>query len=656
MEREELSLTAIRPSAFINQQNQLRGVLAKRRSHAFVTTTPAQRTRDFRRALRECLLHARHTLGVEEYGEYLRWHYEQISNEGVVDHGYPIGFDNLATAIAAPPVSLNSELEWIKQRLLCEVDNISQFRRCAKRIEQEALSGAPDKTLKLLADLVAQFGETMWSVQLRLGLEQRFNGLESQKKYYEAIRSEFRRGLLTYVAYHTSVRNEERTTLSRFREQLENRWASTEGDEYHNYFRYRLFNEWPLNAGAIADVLRLEQSYSIFDVYESFISYAQHVIKTTALTHHRPSLLGILQDLRVIDDFRIQKLLDFLDHDNAAASLPIRDVGQSSALARGDLKALVRHPAMASAPIDPWQTIYEAIGHAHSGSVFRNKRNSGIPLRCLVGRLIARSPSAIEDLADAAKLCINLAGLSNVVAIYDFIKQMQPASSESGFHFQHANLNSQFIGPEDLLNSANSSARLQIALARSWSSPGSHLWRSFKEAVPDGRLEISIASLVMSFRKLIEDDSDAAIDALDDALLNASSGPLQRLAASMRMYSLIKVGKRREIINLIASEASQNQSFAFLLPIKEAIGHLSYADFKNSSDALRPMIAMDMLWKSTESDTTASMLRVAVSAYLTALPNPRPSALAGLRRFVCHDFRLSPGQGKRHRNRRILNP
>lgn len=250
------------------------------------------------------LLTARSKLAPEQYDEFLDYAYAELPTlSNPSRHFY-----NVQGFYDAPRISLEDELRWIVAWLGKHTEQIDRHLEHQAKIDRLVLGGRFADALGEVDSHIDREGYTLWSVQLALALEQRTGGLEAQKRRHEQIRRRNRKGLLAYVSYMTSVRNEDRTTLSGFRHDLETRSAKVRPRSLARYFLYKLGGTWPADKLAIADVLRAEQSNGPIDVYETLIQLAQTAIRDPEKRWLLPLVCGHIRLLKVCD-FRIDKVL-----------------------------------------------------------------------------------------------------------------------------------------------------------------------------------------------------------------------------------------------------------------------------------------------------------------------------------------------------------
>ena len=273
----DVTLTPIRARIFTDQQTLVRGAFAQRRQKGFEQAGATPALLSYRTNMRRALMKARAALDISEYADFLSWQSRQFLAEFPNGSEGPVGFDYLNGVIEGPIMPLPKELTWLIARIIQQMDLIKDFRNKASGLDQLCASGLYREAIGLLTEVTDVYGESMWSVQLRIALEHKGSGLEAQKLYYETVRQQYRRGILAFVAYHTSVLNEDRTTWQRFSETISKESGRRKDKSIGDYFRYRLLNTWPETPTAIANVLRIEQSHSIIDQYETFVSFAQEV-------------------------------------------------------------------------------------------------------------------------------------------------------------------------------------------------------------------------------------------------------------------------------------------------------------------------------------------------------------------------------------------
>jgi hypothetical protein len=403
---------AHRQREFEESQNLLRGAVARYQSLSRRNLIVGKKRRpvvsidvlaEARRNLQGVLLGARAKLHPDDYEAFQSYYYSSIDPLHLGRRGGL--FDNLLGPITSGEVSLENELRWIVLRFRFEKALVDQHVQNSLAIDRELLKGEPEEALSILNAAVEELGHSIWSVQMKLALEQVVGGLEAQKAFFLEIRNKHRAGPLPYVAYQTSVRNEDRTTLHRYQEELRPRLAAMKPAALGKYLLVKLLGEWPSGRRPLAQVLRVEQGRSIIDLYETFVALAQESIRRDDLEWLR----GVIADhLRLvqIEDPRLEKLRIRLGL-QTRFDLKERDTCTGDALLAGRLAPAARCGRRSRREGDVWGLIYESLALAHrSGRPRRLKSSVG----GLLAQVLSRSGDMTLVLGELQKAAFNLSG------------------------------------------------------------------------------------------------------------------------------------------------------------------------------------------------------------------------------------------------------
>jgi hypothetical protein len=624
-----VSAAVRRKDTFVAQQNLVRGVLARRERKIVDPNQTISDTLAFRNGLRRAFLKARWALDVDDYEPYLDWCNDQLTNRFPNYNFLPIGFDFLNGVFEGPAIPLEKELTWTSVLLARESTSLTLFRKLATKLEIAALSGDKDVAFEALSKLTAKFGESMWSVQLRLGLEQGFNGLEAQKSFYELVRPTYKRGILTYVAYHTSVRNEDRTSIARFREDLTTRIEARLSPELQSYLKYRLLSEWSSTAEKVADVLRVELSHSIVDVYETLIALGQETVRRSELSHFKNIVARALSPIEV-DDFRLVKLKAALGDPVQLKKLRTRNLDICDSIANGNLRQCAPLLKKEHRKSDAWLMIYGAVLRGYR-KIPSTQRPDTLGLTDLLERILRRSTTSEQDIYELEKLCFNLSAFSASRALLDFLSELKTSPSEPPLRFYLSSINCEQVGPEDFGLSVECDEFLRDLFSKDFWRPSVQVWHSrtagsttATNGIPD------LIALAAAIRELEAGKPIDAIAQIQPFVESNSSETLRNLSAALLIRAQISLGDRAGVIQTIGDEGARNPSRSSLLPIREALQHLEFSDYRALGARLTPLIALDLLWKETDDDRTASMLRFATSQFLrtNSKTAQRPSEFA----------------------------
>lgn len=583
-------LTSMRTKIFVEQQNLVRGAFAQRRKRGFDESASTSSTLNYRTNIRRALMRARAALDPSEYGDFLDWYTRQHRAEFPSGSAGPVGFDYLNGIVEGATIPLSKELAWLVARFTQQRDYLANFRAQACHLDKLCVEGDYQAAIELLTEITSTHGESMWSIQLRIALEQKQSGLEAQKAYYDSVKRQYRRGILAYVAHHTSVLSEDRTSWQRFSETLirasDKRAEKATGD----YFKYRLLGIWSDSSSSIANVLRVEQSHSIIDQYETFVALCQHVVTRPYRSDLRNAVAAGAAALASIGDFRLANVAEAANQ--GAQTARIGNEITSEALSAGANKD---HWPVS----DPWAVIALSCGNAilpnwqpgtqsnlfndHLTNLFRSGGNTA----AVAGEL--------------EKLSHMFRGLPVAKGILDFIRAFYPAGSSPPFQFHVINLNSSVRPTTSAIVEAISG--------------------TYSKVVSDSCLRLARA-----LRLFYEEDYNGSRDALGGDGLS-DEGAFGRLKDLLGLWCVHRVGDQEEVISSLSRLGSRNPSEIALLPVERMIGELHLSSYKKLSDRLAPLNALNMLWKLTESDKVASTLRLMTGQFLRRADIGLPSTI-----------------------------
>ena len=226
----------------------MRGLAGTLRTRRFVKGDRVSSSLRFRQNLRNLLLEARVALHPLHFDRFLEWSSDFLAAQIPEFATLTVGYEHLSGVYErAPAARLETELRWITSRLRVASTALNYFRTAVSVIEGLAFSGKYEEAIIALQVLEQTQGASFWSVQLRVALEHHAGGLERQKQYSGKTRSVYGRGLLPFITYYTSVRNEDRTTVAKYREDVRNRIEKHRyfTDSTKSYVRFRLLSSFP---------------------------------------------------------------------------------------------------------------------------------------------------------------------------------------------------------------------------------------------------------------------------------------------------------------------------------------------------------------------------------------------------------------------------
>ena len=569
-----------------------------------------------------------------QFDSFLTWINHQKETQLLDVAQLPVGYEELTGVYTRAPVaSLERELLWITARIRADATRLNEFRLAATEIERLIFGSEFEQAINALEFMELAFGATLWSVQLRIAIEQHAGGLERQKRYTAEVRRVYKRGLLGFVTYHTSVRNEEKTTFPKFLDDIKLR---IDRHRYYapfvkSYVRYRLTGELPEFERALADILRVEQSHSSIDIYETFVAVVQEIARHEQQTVARTVAAECVRDLAIIADFRLSKAAFVLDGGCACGPLRSRSTELSDALFVGNVRRaakIARRVALAPGGIDPWQYIYAGFAFAHAARPREGELRRPQDVSRLIGRIQSRSGAAIGAFAQLEKIAINLRGLPSAAGLLDMIQQFRRSRPDEPWRPWLIGMNSPTIGVEDIPPGINALCTCGLHELGNNSGPTREVWRCFFGARSgSGGLTPTVSNVFAAASLLREGNYLDAVNALSGKQAEPGSKPLLALATSLLLHAYFALGDRQKVIALIADEAAKSDANRLFLPVLPALEHYVWADYKSVPAPLAAAIALHLLWIENESDTTASLLRFATGVVLRKSGVDRPSKL-----------------------------
>lgn len=623
--------TKIDNLTFKNQKNKFRGLVSEVRSRKFVKGENSRPSMKLRSGMRKLLLIARDELQPCEFDIFLDWINRQIQTRLADVSRLPMKYEDLSGVFTrAPIVSLERELLWITARIKADAPKLSVFRFEAMKVEQLAFTGKIEEAIETLKTIEHTFGSSLWSVQLRIALEQMAGGLERQKRYTAELRAVHKRGLLGFIAYHTSVRNEERSTFLKYCDDI---GVRIEKQQYYDqsvktYARYRLIGEWPTSKIGFADVLRVEQSHSFIDVYETFVAVAQEIVRREDFVDVGTVLVRCLGSLTCIDDFRLRKSAQAIDGRLVVESFGRRDTQASNALFNGKVKLatrLARNILDSSTVIDAWQYIYAGVAWSHATRSrpvdFRYPKD--IPR--VIGGVLSRSVCHAGSFAQLEKFANNLRGLPASVAIIDFLPLLRRPRPDDVWRPWLIGLNCSTIGIEDL--PPNAYQHLADKINKPMDAT-EMVWRMSHGDTMGCSVRSHVSTVIFTAAGFIsQGEFSKAIETLLDQEIEQVPESLRLFTTSILLHAYFGLGDRKAVIELIADDGSRCGPGCQLLPVLPALEHYQWPDYKEVTAPLSASIALHLLWSANDSDATASLLRFAAGKVIRASGVGLPSKL-----------------------------
>jgi hypothetical protein len=606
---------------FLDHQNRFRGLVAAFKSKEFVKKRASTPARSFRSGYRRLMLEARLALSEDQFGPFHEWVAHQLETQLPDLARTPVGFDELAGIVTANATTLPRELRWVAHRLKNEVRKLSTFRALVQLVEVMVIHGDHEAAIAALSTVEDGLGVSLWGVQLRIALEQFAGGLERQKRYTTSVRAVYRQGLLGFVAYHTSVRNEDKTTPGKFADHILTRIDrhALYTEDVKSYLKYRLAGRWPEGSSELAWILQIEQSHHLFDLYETFIACAQEIVREDRYAENREVLRECISMLPVNLDFRLSKIESILV--GAPTSLPKRCRDISDPLFTGKLIEAARGLASAQrdSVIDIWDVIYGGVAlsfasHGHPPDAPQARHAAK-----LLAVALSDQTAGQEAWDQLGKLAANLRGLPFGSALGDAINVLARSHPTAAWRPWIVGLNSAVSGIEDIPPSAQA---VQV------SGPTEEAWRTLGSPImaPTGNVAADIISGIGLLSSGQEAKAKQVLEPIHQA---AAQSPFYGLVTNLLLHARFATGDYAGSIELVADAATVRPGQRGMIPVRATLEGLPFADYRDTIAPLAAPIALHMLWLDTEKDITRSQLRFATGAALKKCGVDRPSAMCG---------------------------
>lgn len=613
--------------AFLKCQHKFRGLVSDFKSTKFVKKKRFDHSFQFRSGYRDLMLEARSVLHPSMYSDYLQWASFHVKHQLPELSRHPTGYDELeGLGRNTPIVSIDKEVFWIVARINENFSVINAFRKMVTHIEKSVLDNDVVSAIEHLKDLDLNLGASFWSVQLRIALENIIGGLEGQKKYTSEVRSIYKSGLLNFIAYNTSVRNEDRVSIQKYLIDIKQRIRDhSKYDEPVKFYMYhRMISEWPSNNKNIADVLRVEQSHSLIDVYETFVSLLQYSLHDDVGNDLKTLMKSALIKIKNIDDFRLEKACLSYDLPFKVKFLKSRDSRLSESLFSGNilLSANLSRTILRNKEVDAWNYIYSGVTYSFGKLTVKSIIPKNIPI--LIGQLLRQDEDSSNAYVNLLKMTTNLAGLPACSAIRIFIKLIYRVYPDEKWRFDLVSINSPNIGAEDYIN----------AVHIDHAPVTSQCWAQlFQPCVLPVDLNNMAISIFQACGLIGRREYDSAIDILINCR-KLFPKFIPAFTIQLLLNSYFSADMRQNVIELIADEGSRNNSRRDLIPVGSAIGDYYIQDFNRVRGVLTASVALHLLWEKTEKDIVGSNLRFKTAQVIRRKDVQAPAALFELKEEI----------------------
>lgn len=597
--------------AFFKCQNKFRGLVSSFKSKKFVENRRFDPSFIFRSGFRDLMLEARTVLHPSTFSEYHEWVSYHIKYQLPELSSFPIQYDELeGISRKSEAISMEREIQWIVSRIKANGDIINFYISTVHTLELLIKKNDYNTAIDTLKDLESKIGASFWSVQMRIALEYLNSGLESQKKYTAEVRSVYRNGLLNFIAYNTSIRNEDRVSIYKFNidvtTRIENHTRFSEAVK--KYMHYRMKGQWPEENEAIAEILCVEQNHSLVDIYDTFMKLVQFSVSQPENRILQNIIKQSVYDLSMISDFRIVKFKELMDVNILGLDEEKKDVNILSDLLQGYVSSCLKKYRVKQKStfsyIDSWDMIHAGIAISY-GKLTTNKYSvKSIPI--YIAQILRQDQNAVAGHINLIKIATNLSGLPSFVGLIDFVEQIYRKYPDAKWDFSKISLNTPSNYDKEYLTNI--------------------VINPYVEKINVSYEAFSIAKEAEVIQKVLYFLKIGQFNCVFETLHSTDLIPVA-LKHQFYLHSLYSAGNRKEVIRYIVNNGTENHQILSLMPIASTLSSFRREDYDNFDELLTPSIALHMLWELTENVNIISRLRFKASEVIRKKEIREPIAL-----------------------------
>lgn len=573
----------------------------------------------------EKLLFAREELHPSQYEDYLTWMHKQTSTLAPSINRSTPTFSALSNLRPSNAMSFASELTWIVSRIHANRRQIQSFLKLRDELDQKFWGGNLAELNRCMRSIRTRTGDSQWLVEVRIAIEQFFNGLEGQKKVLAEVREETPPGFLQFMAHRISLRNEDAVTIQRYSSNLD-AWLAGKDLEIGlaDYLKFKLARHTPTNIISVGHVLRIEQSSSDIDLYETFVSLAIQISQDSTLKTSSALMMKAWSEMEV-NDYRLEKIARTFSLEAEDAGINKSDTAISGYFLEGRFADAIKEcrRKVQSGSVDAFD-IYIV---AHCYALNHERRVDRLPIRIkpwrfyanVISEIISKSDNYNESCLDVIKDLTNLQLLPTCNGLLQLVlAEMSPFVRNINDGVWKAFIHSKQYHPFEMLASNSVVSQRAISL--------------FRDDQLDLSVKFVLGVLGASLESKPEESCRAFFDLYHSALANDHNALLtaiqvilddDKFSAAWLRVRLIKVevllnsGSISEAISTIADLVCENDHLDSLLPVDKIVKRYSkWAEFRQYGADISLSILIDKRLKLSYSDSLASLRRAAVDNFL----------------------------------------
>ena len=184
----------------------------------------------------------------------------------------------VAGLIGLPTRDLEYEVLWTATILDAQMEKLRSFALTYSQVETKVWFGSLREAGTFVEEFVGAHGESIWALELRIALVQQTEGIEAQKTVARRIKQQAGQTITSFITHYVSERAEPNIDPSQFRNSFFEKIKRMRFKRgIQNYLKYRLTRELPNSQSELAEILSLEQSHTIYDLFLTFVEVLQRV-------------------------------------------------------------------------------------------------------------------------------------------------------------------------------------------------------------------------------------------------------------------------------------------------------------------------------------------------------------------------------------------
>ena len=586
----------------------------------------------------EKLLAAREELHPSQYEDYLTWMHKQTATLAPSINRSTPTFSALSNLRPSNVMSLASELTWIGSRINSNRFQIQNFLKLRDELDKRFWSGNLLELNRCMENIRDKTGDSQWLIEVQIALEQFFNGLEGQKKVLAQIREETPPGFLQFMAHRISLRNENAVTIQRYSSNLES-WLSGKDLEVGlaDYLKFKLARFTPESVASISHILRIEQSSSDVDLYETFVALVIQISQNRGLKSTLELMIKAWKDMGV-KDYRLENLTNVTIEQSA----DIKPVYKSDTTVSDNFLMGRFADAISECRRKVKAGSVEALDIyviAHCYALKKNRtiglsHESRLPWRFFAGvvsDVISKSKKYNESCLDLIKNLTNLQLLPTCNGLLQLsLAEMVPFARNINDGVCKASLHSTQTHPLEMLASNKLLAqRAHAIFNRQLGDTSVKFAFDILDSSSKSQNQEVYAVFCKLYRGALASDSKAILSAIQAILNEQLFSPAWLRVRLIKVEALLDSGAISEAITTIADLVCEHDHLDSLLPVDKIIKrHSKWAEFRQYGADISLSILIDKRLKLNYSDSLASLRRAAVDNFLKLNGVSIPSQLS----------------------------